>query len=144
MEACACGTLRASASNMAKLSSAVVTVLPPGVFITTVPCCVAASMSTLSTPTPARPTTRNFGAASITLRVTLVSERTSSAMASATTGSNSASGSRLGRTTTSNSGRCWSSAMPLGEIGSQTTIFIFKRNVSLGHARYKSNNGIRR
>ena len=53
---------------MAKLNSAVVTVLPPGVFITTVPCCVAASMSTLSTPTPARPTTRNFGAASMTLR----------------------------------------------------------------------------
>ena len=41
MEACACGTLRASASSMAKLNSAVVTVLPPGVFITTTPCCVA-------------------------------------------------------------------------------------------------------
>ena len=52
---------------MAKLNSAVVTVLPPGVFITTMPCCVAASMSTLSTPTPARPTTRNFFAASMTL-----------------------------------------------------------------------------
>jgi CheY-like chemotaxis protein len=64
--ACACGTLRASESSMVKLNSAVVTVLPPGVFITTVPCCVAASMSTLSTPTPARPTTRNFGAASMT------------------------------------------------------------------------------
>ncbi len=51
-------------------------VLPPGVFITTTPRCVAASTSTLSTPTPARPTTRSFGAASMTLRVTLVSERT--------------------------------------------------------------------
>ena len=100
MEACACGTLRASDSSMAKLNSAVVTVLPPGVFITTVPCCVAASMSTLSTPTPARPTTRNFGAASMTLRVTLVSERTTSATASATMGSSSASASRLGSTTT--------------------------------------------
>ena len=39
----------------------------PGVFITTTPRCVAASTSTLSTPTPARPTTRNCGAASMTL-----------------------------------------------------------------------------
>ena len=53
---------------MAKLNSAVVTVFPPGVFITTVPWSVAAWISTLSTPTPARPTTRNFGADSITLR----------------------------------------------------------------------------
>ena len=45
---------------MAKVNSAVVMVLPPGVFITTTPCCVAASTSTLSTPTPARPTTRKF------------------------------------------------------------------------------------
>ena len=45
---------------MAKDSSAVETVLPPGVFITTTPRCVAASTSTLSTPTPARPTTRNL------------------------------------------------------------------------------------
>ena len=82
---------------MAKLNSAVVTVLPPGVFITTVPCCVAASMSTLSTPTPARPTTRNLGAASMTLRVTLVSERTTSATASATTGSSSGFGQPFGQ-----------------------------------------------
>ena len=47
-----------------------------------------------------RPTTRRLGAASITLRETLVSERTTSATASATTGNNSASLRRFGRTTT--------------------------------------------
>src|SRR5436190_18592001 len=119
---------------MANESSAVETVLPPGVFITTTPCCVAASTSTLSTPTPARPTTRNCGAASITLDVTLVSERTTIATTSLTIGSSSASASRLGNTTTSNSGRCCSKAIPLGETGSQTRIFIkIKRGGSLGN-----------
>src|SRR6516165_5760015 len=109
---------------MAKDNSAVEMVLPPGVFMTTTPRSVAASTSTLSMPTPARPTTRRLGAASITLRVTLVSERTTSATASLTTGSNSASDNRFGNTTTSNSGRCCRSAMPFGETGSQTRIFI--------------------
>ena len=36
------------------LCSAVETVLPPGVFMTTIPCRVAAPKSILSTPTPAR------------------------------------------------------------------------------------------
>ena len=118
------GTLRASESSMVKVNSAVVTVLPPGVFITTTPCWVEASMSTLSTPTPARPTTRNFLAASMTFLVTFVSERTTSAVASATSGKSSASGRRFDRTITSNSGRCCKRAMPLGEIGSQIIIFI--------------------
>ena len=52
--------------------SAVVTVLPSGVFITTMPRAVAAGMSTLSTPMPARPMTRSFSPASITSAVTLV------------------------------------------------------------------------
>jgi hypothetical protein len=46
-----------------KVSSAVAMVLPAGVFITTTPWLVAASTSTLSTPTPARPTTFRSGAA---------------------------------------------------------------------------------
>src|SRR5271163_3312700 len=62
--------------------------------------------------------------------VTFVSERTTKAVASATIGSSSASGSRFGRTTTSNSGRCWSRAMPLGEIGSQIIIFMVKEKWS--------------
>ena len=56
--------------------SAVVTLLPPGVFITTMPRRVAASTSMLSTPMPARPMTRSRRAASMTSRVTVVELRT--------------------------------------------------------------------
>ena len=52
--------------------SAVVIVLPPGVFMTTMPRRVAASVSTLSKPVPARPTIRRRPPASITSFVTLV------------------------------------------------------------------------
>src|SRR5258708_4609424 len=69
MEALAWGILRASAMSIENVNSAVEIVLPLGVFITTMPRWVAASTSTLSTPTPARPTTRKLGAASMTLRV---------------------------------------------------------------------------
>ena len=57
MEACACGILRASESSSENVCSAVEMVFPPGVFMTTMPRSVAAATSTLSTPTPARPTT---------------------------------------------------------------------------------------
>ena len=82
------------------VSSAVEMVFPLGVFITTMPRVVAASTSTLSTPTPARPTTRNDFAAAIIFLETFVSERTTNAVASATSGINSASDKRFGRTTT--------------------------------------------
>ena len=100
MVACACGTLRARFSSMVKVSSAVVIVLPAGVFITTTPRCVAASTSMLSTPTPARPTTRSLPAASRTFFETLVSDRTIIATMSPTMGSSSASERRLGSTVT--------------------------------------------
>ncbi len=45
---------RDSANISAIVCSAVLSVLPPGVFITTMPCRVAASLSILSVPTPAR------------------------------------------------------------------------------------------
>ena len=51
------GTLRASAIIMAIACSAVVMTLPSGVFMTTTPRLVAAGISTLSSPMPARPTT---------------------------------------------------------------------------------------
>ena len=57
VEAEASGICRASANIMAMACSAVVMVLPCGVFITTTPRAVAERMSTLSTPMPARPTT---------------------------------------------------------------------------------------
>lgn len=51
-------------------------VFPPGEFITIIPCAVAALMSILSVPTPARPTIFNFLARSITSFVTLEALRT--------------------------------------------------------------------
>ena len=55
--------------------SAVVIELPNGVFITMMPLAVAAGMSTLSTPMPARPITLSFLACSRIFGVTLVAER---------------------------------------------------------------------
>ena len=52
--ASAAAMLRESARRSANACSAVLTVLPAGVFITTMPCRVAASLSMLSVPTPAR------------------------------------------------------------------------------------------
>ncbi len=57
VEASACGIWRASASISVIACSAVVIELPNGVFITMMPLAVAAGMSTLSTPMPARPIT---------------------------------------------------------------------------------------
>ena len=64
---------------MPMVCSAVVTVLPPGVFMTTTPFLVAAGMSTLSRPLPARPMTLSFAAFSSSAAVTLVAERMISA-----------------------------------------------------------------
>ena len=65
-EALALGMERASDSISATVCSATETALPPGVFITSTPAAVAEGRSTLSTPTPARPITRRFGAAAST------------------------------------------------------------------------------
>ena len=60
VEASASGIWRASASISEIACSAVVIELPNGVFITMMPRAVAAGMSTLSTPMPARPITFRF------------------------------------------------------------------------------------
>ena len=75
VERSAAGICRARAKIMAMVCSAVVMELPSGVFITTMPRAVAAGMSTLSTPMPARPTTFSFSAAAMISAVTLVAER---------------------------------------------------------------------
>jgi hypothetical protein len=75
VEASACGISRASASISVIACSAVVIMLPNGVFITMMPLAVAAGISTLSTPMPARPITFRFFAFSRILGVTLVAER---------------------------------------------------------------------
>ena len=50
--ACACGMLRASATSRPTVCSAAETTVDSGAFATTMPCRVAASTSTLSTPDP--------------------------------------------------------------------------------------------
>ena len=76
--AVAWATCRASATMWARVSSATVVDEPPGVFMTTTPRRVAASMSTLSTPTPARPITFRRVARSSSRAVTFVALRTAS------------------------------------------------------------------
>src|SRR5437899_2501135 len=76
VEASACGICRASASINVIACSAVVIELPNGVFITMMPLAVAAGMSTLSTPMPARPMTLRRFAFSRIFAVTLLAERT--------------------------------------------------------------------
>src|SRR5581483_506253 len=74
----ACGIWRASASISVIACSAVVIELPNGVFITMMPRAVAAGMSTLSTPMPARPITLRFFACSRIFGDTFVAERIAS------------------------------------------------------------------
>src|ERR1700751_837686 len=81
--ASACAILRATESSNENACSAVEIVLPPGAFSTTTPRRVAVSTSTLSTPTPARPTTRNRVAAFKIAPVTFVWLRTTIALKSA-------------------------------------------------------------
>src|SRR5580698_5662619 len=78
VEASASGICRASDSMSVIACSAVVIELPNGVFITMMPRAVAAGMSTLSTPMPARPITLRFLACSSIFAVTLVAERMAS------------------------------------------------------------------
>src|SRR4051794_20452985 len=86
VEALACGTARAIESINASVCSATEIALPPGVFITSTPASVAAGMSTLSTPTPARPITRSLGAAAKTSLSTFTALRTTRASQSARCG----------------------------------------------------------
>ena len=58
------------------MCSAAETTVDSGAFATTMPRRVAASTSTLSTPTPARPITFSFDAWSISSAVSFVAERT--------------------------------------------------------------------
>ena len=73
------GTLRARASRTAKVCSVAAKVEPPAELTTTIPRRVASSTSMLSTPTPARATTRRLRPALRTSLVTLVALRTTRA-----------------------------------------------------------------
>ena len=74
-EPCAWGTLRHRASISAIVCSAAAIEFDSGALATMIPRRVAASMSTLSTPVPARPITFSRSPASITSAVSLVAER---------------------------------------------------------------------
>ena len=66
---------RASATRSPTACSAAETTVDSGAFATTIPRRVAASTSTLSTPTPARPITFSFAPRSISSAVSFVAER---------------------------------------------------------------------
>ena len=83
MAASAAGMCRASDRIKPSASSATLMLLAPGAFMTTMPRPLAAAMSTLSTPVPARAITRKRGAAAMSSAVTLVALRTMSPSASA-------------------------------------------------------------
>ena len=82
------GSWRPRASMRPMVSSATAMALAPGVFITTIPRLVAASASILSTPTPARPITRNLGADSSSFWSTCTADRTTRASVSANSAAN--------------------------------------------------------
>ena len=67
--------LRASATIRPTVCSAAETTVDSGAFATTIPRRVAASTSTLSTPTPARPIIFRLVASSISSAVSFVAER---------------------------------------------------------------------
>jgi len=125
MEAVAWGILRASDNIMEMACSPVVMVLPPGVFMTTIPRLLAARMSTLSRPTPARPMTLRFSALSMMAWVTLVALRITRPSYSLMTPLNS-SGVRLVITSTSISGVCFSTLIPSAERVSLTNTLFMK------------------
>src|SRR4051812_23119183 len=124
-EPCACGTLRASASSIASVCSAAVITFDCGAFATTTPRLVAASTSTLSTPTPARPTTLSRSARSIRSPVSLVAERIRMPSNSAMRRSSSPSAQSIPSSTSSPASR--SSCTPDTPIFSLTRTFTSGR-----------------
>src|SRR4029079_18328121 len=118
----ACGMRRLMAQIIDIVCSAVVTVLPPGVFMTTIPRRVAAGVSTLSRPEPARPMTFSLSAAAMSSSVTFVPERTMRPSASLIS-LNSSSFGILDFTTTAKPA-CSRSSTPCFERLSLTRIFM--------------------
>ena len=121
--ASAAGRCRASASTSPIASSATLTLLAPGAFMTTMPRALAAATSTLSTPVPARAIARRRGAASMNAAVTFVALRTTSASASREIGSERIRGVRPVRASTVQPSARSSSSAEAGR-SSATTIFM--------------------
>ena len=113
---------RADASMSANACSATLILLAPGAFRTRMPRALAASRSTLSTPVPARATTRSRGEALISSAVTRVALRTIRASASATA-ADSCSSDRPRRASTVQPSTSSSSTAESGSV-SGITIFM--------------------
>src|SRR5438067_9482480 len=137
-EASAWGTDRASANSRAMVCSAAATMFPRGALTTRIPRRVAAETSMLSSPTPARPTTRSLLPASMMGAVTRVSLRTTRASNSGMRRISSDSASLL-TTVTSPARR--SSSSPSSASGSATRIFAKVSDPALasgrGHALHR-------
>ena len=116
------GIFRDKESIMAIVCSAAEMVFTSGVFITTTPLRVAAGISILSTPTPARPITCRFLAFSIIAAVILVPLRMIQPSASLQDSAFS-SGLPFGNSTISKFA-FFSTAKPFSVIGSETRIFM--------------------
>ena len=120
-DAFACGTFLVRDIIIAMVCSAAESMLPSGALTTIIPFCVAASISMLSTPTPALPMIFNFSAASITTFVTCVPLRMTSASASLIFSISSSSERPVEMSTV----KCSSSFdVPSSDNGSLTNTFI--------------------
>ena len=129
IEAAAWGMFRLRAMSMDRACSAVVTVLPPGVFMTAIPRWLAAGMSMLSSPVPARPTTFRRSLTPIRSARSLVRLRTTSASNSLIL-SRRSSGEIWWSTTVSISGYRAKISTPLGDRLSVTST----RKVAMPHS----------
>src|SRR3954451_18114649 len=121
--------LRKRASARASVCSAAATEFDSGALATMIPRRVAAGMSTLSTPVPARPITFMFVARSISSDVILVAERIRIASYSGSLARNSSSLISSPRST-SNFDR--NRSTPVSAIFSLTRTFIGRENLALG------------
>jgi hypothetical protein len=105
---------RARATSRPTACSAAETTVDSGALATTIPLRVAASTSTLSTPTPARPITLSRSARPSTSAVSFVADRITIASYLPIRSSSGPS------PTTSTSKRSWRRRMPASAIGSLT------------------------
>ena len=130
--ACAAGMWRARLRMWPTVSSAAEMMFEVGALTTMTPAVVAALMSTLSSPTPARATTLSTGAAAIASASIFVAERTSTAFASASAAS-SAGRSVPSTLRTSKSGP--RASIVAGESSSAMSTTGFDTNGSFGAMR---------
>ena len=125
IEAAARGTQRSCASSTAKVCSTAETTLPVGELRTRTPRSEAAGTSTLSTPTPARPTTVRRGAAARSAASTFVALRTRSASASASASRSVSRGAPARSTTSWPAWRSMSSPAALSFSATTTLLMVY-------------------